>query len=314
MLSFSYVPTGPRAESYLKPSIIVHGGAGSGRYAKDDRRYGGLKEAVEAGLSAMKNGSGVDGAVAAVRSMEDSGLFNCGRGACLTAEGKAELDAAVMSAEGLAGAGVGNVTCTHNPVVLARWVMENTEHVLIVGDRCRDYARLAGLGVEELTPSAQTLKRFRALREGAPYRDNLHLVRRFKTGDTVGAAAVGADRVPAAAVSTGGRWMKLPGRVGDSAIIGAGAFAGAGGAASATGSGEDILRVSLSMKAVEMVSRAGAAAGARKAIQLITKVRGRGTAGIVTVDSRGRVGAAYNTESMGRAWWDVEKGRTVATF
>ena len=139
--------------SFLKPSIIVHGGAGSGRYGRDDKRFLGLLHAVETGLSEMKKGSGIDGAVAAVSYMEESGLFNCGRGACLTAEGKVELDAAVMTGKGLAGAGVGNVTCTYHPVSLARWAMENTEHVLVVGERCRDYARLAGLKVDELEPA-----------------------------------------------------------------------------------------------------------------------------------------------------------------
>ena len=298
-------------ETLLKPSIIVHGGAGSGKYVKGDRRYHGLKEAVEAGISAMKKGSGLDGVEAAVKSMEDSGLFNCGVGSCLTAEGKVELDAAVMSADRLAGAGVGNVTCTHNPVSLARWVMENTEHVLVVGERCRDYAELAGIRVEELAPSAQALERFPLLRGQAPFRENLRLVKRFRTGDTVGAAAVGSDGVPAAAVSTGGRWMKLPGRVGDSAILGAGVFAARAGAASATGSGEDIIRVALSMKAVELISGTGAASGARRDIRKKTRVRGKGTAGVVTIDPRGRVGAAYNTEAMGRGWWDREKGRVV---
>ncbi|MDG6975665.1 MAG: isoaspartyl peptidase/L-asparaginase [Nitrososphaerota archaeon] len=313
MLSFSYVPTGPRAESHLKPSIIVHGGAGSGRYVKDDKRYGGLEEAVEAGLSAMKKGSGLDGVVAAVRSMEDSGLFNCGRGAYLTAEGKVELDAAVMSGEGLAGAGVGNVTSTHTPVTLARWVMENTRHVLVVGNRTRDYVRLAGLEVEELTPSKRVAARFEALRREAKYSEPLRTVRRFEAGDTVGAVALGSDGVPAAAVSTGGTWMKLPGRVGDSAILGAGLFADSGlGASCATGTGEEIIRVGLCMKACEFMGADDAQRAAVRAIEQITKVRGKGTAGIVTVDLKGGGGGAFNTEAMGRAWFDPQKGRVVA--
>src|SRR5574340_418708 len=101
-----------------------------------------MVHAVDAGLAAMKKGSGLDGAVAAVNFMEESGLFNCGRGACLTADGRVELDAAVMTGGGLEGAGVGNVTCTYFPVKLARWVMQNTEHVLVVGERTSDYARL----------------------------------------------------------------------------------------------------------------------------------------------------------------------------
>ena len=80
----------------MNPSIIVHGGAGGGKYGRTDKRFLGLLEAVGAGVSAIKKGSGIDGAVAAVEYMEESGLFNCGRGSCLTAEGEVEQDAAVM--------------------------------------------------------------------------------------------------------------------------------------------------------------------------------------------------------------------------
>ena len=267
---------------------------------------------MEAGLAAMKKGSGVDGAVAAVSFMEDSGLFNCGRGACLTAEGKVELDAAVMTGEGLAGAGVGNVTCTHSPTSLARWVMENTEHVLIVGERCRDYAKLAGLNVERLVPSSASKARFAVLKKGGGYEGMFRVVRRFKTGDTVGAAAIGSDGTPAAAVSTGGRWMKLPGRVGDSAVLGAGIFADKRyGAASATGTGEEIIRCALSLRTCRFMHGHDAQSASENGIAYISRERGKGTAGIITVGRKGRVGAAYKTEAMGRAWYDLTKGRVV---
>ena len=260
----------------------------------------------------MRKGNGLDGAVAAVVFMEESGLFNCGKGSCLTAEGNVEQDAAVMSGRGLAGAGVADVTCTYHPVSLARWVMENTEHVLIVGERCRDYAELAGIKVEEVHPSKVAKASFEAMKGESAYKANLRLVRRFRTGDTVGAVAIGSDGIPAAAVSTGGRWMKLPGRVGDSAILGAGVFADSRlGAACATGMGEDIMRCALSMKACEFMKTKDAPAAASMAVRYISRKRGRGTAGIVTIDKKGRVGAAYNTEAMGRAWLDHGKGRVV---
>ncbi len=297
----------------MRPSIIVHGGAGSGKYGRTDKRYGGMIQAVEAGITAMKKGSGLDGVVAAVGFMEESGLFNCGRGACLTAQGEVELDAAVMKGDALSGAGVGNVTCTYHPVSLARWVMENTEHVLVVGDSCADYAKLAGLKTERLVPSKAASKKYAVMRKDAEYSDALRLVKKFRTGDTVGTVAVGSDGIPAAAVSTGGRWMKLPGRVGDSAILGAGIFAdGKLGAACATGTGEEIIRCALSMRACQSMARDEAGAAAKDAIAYISKTRGRGNAGIITVDLKGRVGAAFNTEAMGRAWWDDVKGRAVA--
>ena len=295
------------------PSIIIHGGAGSGKFSMEDRRFVELLRAVEAGHAAMKSGSGLDGAIAAVNYMEESGVFNCGRGACLTAEGKVELDAAVMMGKGLAGAGVGSVTCTHEPVLLARWIMENTEHVLIVGERCKDYARLAGMKIERLEPPETVKARFLALREDRTHAAALRIAEGFKTGDTVGAVAVGSDRVPASAVSTGGRWMKLPGRVGDSAILGAGIFADTKfGAACATGTGEEIIRCALSLRACEFMAGSDAGTAAKKAISYISRLRGRDNAGIITVDRKGRVGAAFNTKAMGRAWFDHERGRAVA--
>jgi len=263
-------------------------------------------------MAAMRKGNGLDGAVAAVECMEESGLFNCGRGSCLTAEGKVEQDAAVMIGKGLEGAGVADVTCTYHPVSLARWVMENTDHALIVGERCMDYAKLAGIKVEEVHPSTTAKARFEVMKREGTSVENLRMVRRFRTGDTVGAVAIGSDGIPAAAVSTGGRWMKLPGRVGDSAILGAGVFADVRlGAACATGMGEEIMRCALSMRACEFMKAMDAQAAASAAIRFISKERGRGTAGIVTIDRKGRVGAAYNTEAMGRAWFDKGKGRVV---
>ena len=282
-------------------------------YPKRDSRFAGLLRAVDTGLTAMKKGSGLDGAVAAVEYMEESGLFNCGRGSCLTADGKVEQDAAVMVGEGLAGAGVGGVTCTYHPVSLARWVMENTDHVLIVGERCGEYARLAGIRVERVRPSDPARARFQQMKGEATHQGHLRMARRLGNGGTVGAVAVGSDGIPASAVSTGGKWMKLPGRVGDSAILGAGVFADARlGAACATGMGEEIIRCALSMKACEFMKDRDAPAAARLAIRYISKERGRDTAGIITIDRKGRVGAAYNTDAMGRAWFDHDRGRVVA--
>lgn len=155
--------------------------------------------------------------------MEDSGAFNAGIGSVLTSDGRMELDAAIMVGKELRGGGMGACSCTHNPIELARVVMERTKHVLVVGEGCRSLAIEAGLPVESLEPLARVKKRYSAMRNPK---------------GTVGAVAIDSDGVAASAVSTGGLWMKRPGRVGDSAIIGAGAYAdNATGAASATGEG-----------------------------------------------------------------------------
>lgn len=292
--------------------MIVHGGAGSGRYKKDDRRYGELLRALDAGLSAMKKGSSLDGVVAAVEYMESCGAFNAGRGACLTADGTVELDAAIMTGDGRLGAGVGCVTCTYQAVSLARWVAENTKHVLIVGDECEIYAKKARVRLWKATPSAPSMERYKVLSQDVDGRRKIRLWRRFQEGNTVGAAALDAEGIPASAVSTGGKWLKLPGRVGDSAVIGAGLYADSrSGAASATGEGEEIIKNVLCYKACEYLREESAQGAADRAIDLISREGGSGTAGIVTVDLRGRVGAAFNTEAMGRAWYDRQRDRAV---
>jgi beta-aspartyl-peptidase (threonine type) len=297
----------------LREAIIVQAGAGSGKYAPDDRRFRELLNTIEAGRRAMKKGSSLDGVEASVRYMEECGAFNAGKGSCLTTEGKVELDAAIMTGAGGRGAGVGSVTCTYHPVSLARCVMEKTPHVMIVGEKCRAYLRAAKLAPERLRPSPAARLRFKTMtQKGSAGRQKIDLWEGIQTGNTVGAAALDAAGVPAAAVSTGGMWLKLPGRVGDSAVIGAGVYADSkAGAASATGTGEEIIRNSLCLKACEYLEKTGAQGAAELAIEMMTRASGRGTAGIVTVDLKGRMGSALNTEAMGRAWYDHEKGRTI---
>ena len=296
-------------------SMIVHGGAGSGRYADGDRRYAELKHALEEGLGAMKRGSSLDGVEAAVRYMEECGAFNAGRGACLTADGKVQLDAAVAWGRGAKGAGVGVCECTYHPVTLARRVMERTHHVLIAGRDCSRMAKATGVSVEGLSPSEASAGKYRSMlaKMKADRRAEHDLLRAMGEGNTVGAVALDRDGVPSAAVSTGGMWMKLPGRVGDSAVLGAGVYADERfGAACATGAGEEIIRAALCWRACREMKSRSAQGASRWAIREMTKACGSGTAGIITVDLRGRVGFAYNTEAMGRAWFDGTKGRVFA--
>lgn len=262
----------------------------------------------------MRSGSSLDGVVGAVSYMEDTGVFNAGRGSCLTIDGRLQLDAAVMRGDDRRGAGVGLVTCTYHPVELARWLAENTRHVLVAGEECRLYARAAGLEHASLKPSDAAQAKFLRLKAeaGRAATENGRLWLKMQEGSTVGAVAVDSDGVPSAAVSTGGMWLKLPGRIGDSAVLGAGIYAdGRAGAACATGTGEEIIRNALCLRACEFLEAGGAVSAARRAISLISRRSGRGTAGIITVDTKGRIGASYNTEAMGRAWYDQQKGRAV---
>lgn len=302
-------------------AIILHSGAGGTRFTSQDKRFKHLRLAVEIGMTAMKKGSSLDAVEAAVNYMEDCGMFNAGRGACLTAEGSIQLDAAIMEGETGRGAGVALCECTYNPVSLARVAMEKTEHVLLAGRACERLARAEGSKIASLRPSAAALQRFKIEKAGMQtnhpkdYRVLRSMIehREMMGGSTVGAVAIDQDGVPAAAVSTGGIWMKLPGRIGDSAIIGAGIYADkASGAACATGRGEEIIKCVLCWNACAFMKENGNAIyGARRSIALITRRSGTGMAGVITVDLKGRVGFAYNTETMGRAWYDTAKGRVL---
>jgi beta-aspartyl-peptidase (threonine type) len=291
------------AKRSIIPAIIVHGGAGDGQYKWDLPRY--KKEMVDAlaeGMRELKRGMALDAVEAAVRRMEYSGAFNAGRGSVLTSDGRMQLDAAIMSGRGLEAGAVGASACTHNPISLARHIMEGKKSVLIVGEDCRSAAIEAGITIESLRPTLTVRKKFDEMKGAKP---------QGKTG-TVGAVAIDGDRNPAAAVSTGGLWLKHPGRVGDSAIIGAGIYAdSSSGAACATGVGEEIMRNALSWEACRNMERFDAVSAARYSIERLTKRSGNGLAGVITVDVKGRIGLAYNTKMMGRAWFDNVKEKIV---
>ncbi len=251
------------------------------------------------GSRALSTGSSLEAVEAAVRYMEDSGAFNAGRGSVLTIDGRMQLDAAVMVGKGLKAGGVGACSCTHNAIALARFVMERTKHVLVVGEDCRSLALKAGLPLESLRPLPRVMKRFSGMRRRGPV-------------GTVGAVAIDSNGVPASAVSTGGLWLKLPGRVGDSAIIGAGAYAdGASGAASATGEGEEIMRMALTWEACRLMKIHDAMSAAELAIKNLTDARGIGLAGIITVDLKGRIGFAQNTRMLGLAYFEPKSQRPI---
>jgi beta-aspartyl-peptidase (threonine type) len=255
--------------------------------------------------------------------MEDSGEFNAGAGACLDEEGRPTLDAAVMRGADLAAGAVGAAQATKNPVLLARAILEEGRHVLLVGEGADRRARSLALAPQPPVDDARRRVYERMLSDrrasGTEPADRLAATSRPSTrlplalelgaredsSDTVGAVVVDAQGRVAAAVSTGGLWLKAPFRVGDSAIVGSGLYASdaLGGAAVATGIGERILKVTLSKEACDRLARgATAAEAARGAISVITERFGPDSAGLIVVDRAGRIGAAFDTRGMGRAF------------
>ena len=290
------------------PAIAVHGGAG--RFDRDPERVRAvqqtLREAVEAGLRALSSGSALDAVVEAVRVMEDSGVLNAGVGSTVDLSGSVSMDAGVMySKTGRAGA-VAYVRYPKNPILLARYIMEETDHVLIVGDAADFLA--SRLGLERHPGPLERVKRMyeeamqRIARGEVPqrfYSKSISLWLTKLSSDTVGAVAVDREGELAAATSTGGVFLKMPGRVGDSPIPGAGFYASRCAAASATGIGEYIILYSLSLRVVEAVcGGADVAEDSERVMTDFTSRFGRDTAGFIVINRLGRAYGAYNTQAM----------------
>ena len=294
-----------------KPALIAHGGAGSrAPVSERPERARALKAAVERGSAILRQGgSAIDAVTATVVALENHPLFNAGYGSVLTSEGQIEMDAAVMVAERYVEAsrvnvkkrkkaltrvragGVAVVSRIRNPVLLARFVMERTPHVLIAGPAAERVAREAGIRMcrpDQLVTERARDRWLTALQTR---------VKASQQKGTVGAAAVDQAGDHAAATSTGGVSGKMPGRIGDSALIGAGLFAAANGAASATGVGEAIMKACLCREAVRLLSHLGAQKAAVRAIDDLYSATG-GEAGLVMVDSSGRPGYAHNAQAM----------------
>ena len=273
-------------------TIVVHGGAGADPNDGPDELRDGMRAAALAGWRALGGGGrAVDAVEAAVRALEDHPRFNAGRGSVLTAAGTIEMDASIMDGERLACGAVAAVSRVANPVTLARRVMEDDRHVLLVGDGAHAFARAVGL--PDCDPMLLTTDRQRK-RLAAHVDDN---------GGTVGAVAIDRHGTIAAATSTGGMIGKRPGRVGDSPLIGCGTYADNRlGGVSCTGSGEAIIRVVLASRTLDRLAQDGDPdAAARAAVELLVK-EGRGEGGLILVDPRGRVGHATSTRLMPVAW------------
>ena len=292
----------------MSTSLIVHGGAGdwSAEDGDGEALVGACRAAAQAGFEILRaGGSALDAATAAVVVLEDDPRFNAGTGSALTAEGEVECDASVMCGDGRAGA-VGALRDVKNPIRLARMVMERTPHVLLVGAGASAFA--VECGVPSLAPQALVTERMRD-----KWRAALARAAAAPSGGTVGCVARDAAGHVAAATSTGGMMLKRRGRVGDSAVIGAGTYADDGaGAVSCTGVGEAFIKAAAAKQAVEAL-RAGRSPteAAREVLPLVRRHGGSG--GLICVDAAGRVGLAFDTPRMAHAWIDTD-GREGGGF
>jgi isoaspartyl peptidase/L-asparaginase-like protein (Ntn-hydrolase superfamily) len=287
--------------------IAIHGGAGTMPRRKmsaalEQRYRKGLQRALEAGYAALAKGTSLDAVCAAVVAMEDDALFNAGRGACYNTDEKHELDAAVMDGATRRAGAVGAVTRIRNPVLAARLVMEQSRHVLLVAEGAERFVRAHGV---KLVPTSyfDTQSRLLALRRKVQGHHG-----------TVGAVALDAHGNLAAATSTGGYTGKLPGRVGDSPIIGAGTYADDLCAVSGTGLGEAFIRTVAAYDiAARLRYRKEKLANASAAV--LARIAALGAdGGLIALDRRGNIALPFNSEGMYRGAIDRRGKRTVAIY
>ena len=280
-----------RAAATRVPTIIVHGGAGANPAEAGDFRQG-VRDAALAGWRVLADdGAALDAVESAVRALEDDPRFNAGRGSVLNRDGAVEVDASIMEGDRRQCRAVAAVPRIANPITLARRVLESRRQVLLVGEGALAFAR--SVGIPECDPASLVTDRQR--------QRHAELARELATrgGGTVGAVALDRNGTIAAATSTGGTPGKLPGRVGDSALIGCGTYADSSiGGVSCTGDGEAIMRVVLGHRALRYLKDADDPDYAAKVAVDLLVDEGGGQGGLILIDWRGRVGFATSTRLM----------------
>lgn len=295
-----------------KPTIIVHGGAGAIQPLVWAEYKQGAREAAARGQALLDAGGGaLDAAIAATLFMEDHHTFNAGTGSCLNRDGVVECDALVMCDDLRTGA-VASVTGVRNPVLLARAVLEHTAHNLVVGAGALALARQHGIPLCDPAEMAIPRRRLRweeLQAQGMTFEQEINPEEAHddpvlphgasdETSDTVGACALDAEGRFAVASSTGGIMMKLPGRVGDCPIVGAGNYCGPAGAVACTGHGEAAMRVCLAKYVYDLLELgAGAPEATQRGIDHAVAAVG-GFVGVIAIDRGGNRGWCTSTNRI----------------
>jgi isoaspartyl peptidase/L-asparaginase-like protein (Ntn-hydrolase superfamily) len=275
-----------------------------------------LSEALAAGHRCLWAGGGaVDAVVAAVTVLEDDALFNAGRGSVFNAAGRQEMDAALMDGRTRRAGAIAGVCGPRNPILGARAVMERSPHVLLAGEGALAFLHEAGIGFEE-EAYFQTDRRWRALQDKLKrQRDGeLSPLDDADRHGTVGAVALDERGALAAGTSTGGITAKLPGRVGDSPLIGAGTWACDVCAVSATGDGEQFIQAAAAHEVCSRVRYAGQTIDEAAALVIAEIGKRGGSGGMIAVDKAGRVAMPFNARGMYRGLVDATGTVTTAIY
>jgi beta-aspartyl-peptidase (threonine type) len=292
-------------------AIVVHGGAGvitrermSAEAEAEYRRV--LQAVIDSGAAVLSaGGTALDAVERTIRLMEDSPLFNAGKGAVFTHEGRNELDASIMDGSNLAAGAVAGVTDIRNPITAARAVMEKSPHVMLTGSGASEFAAEQGLDIVD--PSY--------FREENRYRELQRALEKEKHG-TVGCVALDMNGDLAAGTSTGGMTNKRYNRVGDAPVIGAGTYASnATCAVSATGHGEYFIRYTVAHDISALMEYKGMTLDqAAREVVKDKLVKAGGTGGVISVDRKGEISMPFNTEGMYRGFKTSEGSKGVYIF
>jgi len=280
--------------------LVIHGGAGTilkkNLTDEEEAKYiEKLKEALKTGENILKNGgTSLDAVTKTIMVMEDSPLFNAGKGAVFTAEGQNEMDASIMDGRDLNAGAVACVRHIKNPILAARAVMEDTPHVMLVGDGAEDFAEKEGL---EIVDSSYFFTESR-------WKSYLKAKNNAEKHGTVGAVALDKYGNLAAATSTGGMTYKMKGRVGDSPIIGAGTYADNNTCAvSSTGHGEYFIRNAVAYDITALMKYKGLSLSEAAEEVIMKKLKNiNAEGGIIAVDKNGNFTLTFNTEGMYRGY------------
>jgi len=302
-----------------KFAIVIHGGAGTIARSeltaeKEAAIRATLRESVMAGYQALVAGaSSTDAVIAAVNVMEDSPLFNAGRGAVFNAAGSHEMDASIMEGEGLNAGAVASVSHIKNPINLASEVMTNSEHVMLMGEGAEEFARQQDF---EMMDPAYFHTDFRWLQlQRIKAKELAQNDQQDQWFSTVGAVALDRQGNLAAGTSTGGTSNKRWGRVGDSPIIGAGTYANNNsGAVSATGHGEFFIRHVVAYNICSRVELGTPISEAADTVVNDILFKANGEGGVIAMDRQGNIATPFNSEGMYRASIDTNGVMTVSIY
>jgi len=285
-------------------AIIVHGGAGAWQEADLPAAYEGLIQAIEAGAQRLRfGGAALDACEAAVQVLEDLPLFNAGLGSVLNADGDCEMDACLMEGSTLRAGACAGVRRVRHPITLARRIMDRTAHILIGQQGAERLAKQWSL--EERDPrTPERIQQWQRMTGRA------HPAAAPSTGNTVGCVVLDQRGELAAGTSTGGMWLKMQGRIGDTPIPGAGTYATAQAAVSCTGDGEMILRVLLAKEACDRIAASAAPeAACADALRLLKEKTNTSDAGLIAVSRAGVIGWSRTSKTMPIAFLRADMAR-----